>query len=494
MSSHHKLCLSLMPESQKELNSRLDNSVDADLIEIRIDKIKRLSYKEIFTRTKKPLVIALRGISEGGEWKGSNGDRLKLMQAAAKAGVAYVDIALDHAEALLPKLKLSDKTRVILSHHTDLTTLDALKEKLDEMAEIPAAVYKLVFKANSLGDNKTALQLMQYARKKKLSFVIHAMESNGQLSRFLGAIKGNLWNYVTPDESTETTAGGQFSLHVAKNVYYLPKKSANTRILGLVGNPLQQSKSWRLHNRLIDQSPKAGSQDYLYLNFPTEDIETFWEDWNDQLHGLSVTIPFKEQVIPFADKISLEVRISGVCNTLVRENGSWMAHNTDLAAIEALIRPYRESFTRGGMVIGTGATARSAVAALKRLEVNPIFMVGRNVERGKMLAETFGIDFLEEDEVHYAGASVIVQTTPVGMVPYTENYPVGTSLFRKGRLVLDVVYNPAETRYLQIAVERGCIPISGVEMFLLQAARQFELFTGRQISPEKIRDVWNDIV
>lgn len=117
------------------------------------------------------------------------------------------------------------------------------------------------------------------------------------------------------------------------------------------------------------------------------------------------------------------MRISGACNTVVRSEKGWRGYNTDLTAMETILRPHFELLRGGGLVVGTGATARSAIAALKRLEVNPIFLVGRNDKRGKLLSELYGVEYLKEGEIHYASASVIIQTTPVGMVPYTDKYP-----------------------------------------------------------------------
>ena len=165
-----------------------------------------------------------------------------------------------------------------------------------------------------------------------------------------------------------------------------------------------------------------------------------------------------------------------------------------LTAIETILKPRRDHLRRGAIIIGTGATARSAIAALKRLEISPIFVVGRNEERGLELMELFGIDYLREDEVHYAGAALIIQCTPVGMAPHTDQMPVGANMFRKKRLVLDVIYNPADTLFLRSARERGCETISGVDMFILQAARQFELFTGATLTPDEVRRVWDEIV
>lgn len=494
-SKHRKLCISLLPESYEQLKEWMPQYQEGDIIEVRMDHIPKASLKKIRGLSKKPLIITLRSKNEGGFWNGKPAEYQKLLHSAITAKANYIDLEYQMAAAVMPKLKPGD-TKVILSSHTDLTGFEPLKALLEEMTTIKADVYKLIFSAETLHDNIAALQLIRFAKSQKINFVIHAMQESGRVSRLIGALKGNSWTYVAR-EFNEETASGQLSFHEAKNYFYLPQKSASTRVFGLVGSPIQQSRGWRLHNRLIQEKiarKEAGSsKDLLYVNFPAEHLDEFWADWQEHIHGLSVTIPYKEQVIKHLTHVSTEVRISGVCNTIVREGNGWKGYNTDLLAIETLLRQYLPKLKGGGLIVGTGATARSAISALKRLDVNPVFVVGRNVDRGKMLAQTFGIDYLKENEVHYASASAIIQTTPVGMVPYIDKYPLGTALFRKDRIVLDVIYNPPETRFIKIANERGCITISGEEMFLYQAAKQFEIFTGLSVPQEEIRKVWSEI-
>lgn len=504
-----KLCLSLLPRSLSEVKEWLPQCEEADLVEIRLDHLPKLDFKKIRPLTGKPLIAALRSRREGGHWEGSPAEALAALRKAIKAGVEYVDVEFSSAEQILPKLK-PEKSRILLSHHAETANLSRLKSLLQQMVQIPAEAYKLIYRARSLHDNLVALELMEMAKALQLNFIIHAQGEAGQLSRLLGALRGNRWTYVCAGFARET-APGQLSLYDARRHYALPAKSPGVKILGLVGSPLRQSSGWRLHNRLIAQkisrkqssgelgNVSGAANDFLYLNFPTDHLDEFWLDWcegaalgPEGLHGLSVTIPYKEKIVKHLNEASTEVKISGVCNTVVREGQKWKGYNTDLIALETLLRPYREELKNGGLVVGTGATARSAIVAMKRLEATPIYVIGRNVERGKLLAETFGIDFLEEGEVHYASAAVIVQTTPVGMAPHPEKYPVGTALFRKDRVVLDVIYKPEETRFLQIARERGCTTISGVEMFLLQAAKQFELFTGIPVTLEEVREAWKE--
>ncbi|MEL6822031.1 MAG: type I 3-dehydroquinate dehydratase [Calditrichota bacterium] len=490
-SKQSAICISLLPKTLTDLREQLQNTQDADMIEIRLDKAKRLDLAGL-DYGGKPCIATLRSKEQGGFWQGTTARYGIVAQAAIDAGIDYVDIEYPLAEEVLPKLKLK-KSGVVLSLHTTEKDPELLERRFEEMCDVKADIYKFIFTADSLEDNLTALKLIQVARRKGVKYIIHAMGEEGRLSRILGAARGNAWTYAAR-EYTEETAPGQLSTFEAANHFFLNKKSDNTKILGLLGYPLVQSKGWRLHNLIIDRHiTKKSEGSFLYANFPSEDGSAFWESWSENLYGLSVTIPHKETIIKFVDEPSNEVRISGVCNTIVRTANGWAGHNTDLMAIEALLRPHRESLGNGGLVIGTGATARSAIAALKRLDVNPIFVVGRNAERGKMLIETMGIDFLTEEEIHYANTSCVIQTTPVGMFPYVDKYPVGTSLFRKGRVVLDVVYNPAQTRFLRIAEERGCITISGEEMFLLQAAKQVEIFTGKPISKDDVRSIWQEI-
>ncbi len=490
----NKLCTSLLPSNDKELKEWLSNAIEGDFLEIRADHIPRISWARTLKNVDTPIIATLRTKSQGGFWEGSDAEYLKFAKAACKAEVAYVDIEFASAKCIdsLPKDR---KTKVILSYHTRDNDAEKLTAILEEMLEVKADVYKLIYTAQSLNDSLIAKRLIKKAKLSKVKYVIHGMDDDGKLSRIMGALDGNEWTYVA-NAFDKTTASGQLTLLEASNYFNIPEKRNKTRVLGLIGSPIHQSKGWRLHNDLIAQhlkNRKANDPDYIYLNFHVEELESFWEKWHPHLHGLSVTIPHKETIVPFLDDFTTEVKISGVCNTLIKTSKGWTGHNTDFLALQALLTPVRHLLGSGALVIGTGATARSAIAALKRLDIKPVFVVGRNQERGNLLSEKLGIDFLLESEVHYAGVSGIIQTTPVGMVPYTDRYPTGTSHFRRERVVLDVIYNPPVTRFLQIAQDRGCRIISGVDMFLLQAAKQFEIFTGQSITPEDVERAYQRI-
>ena len=491
-----KLCVSILPDSLDHVWELLENCASADIIELRLDHLGMIPFKEVLKRSNKPLIITLRLPQEEGFWKGTEAERAQIFQQAVNEGIDYVDIEWKSAPSLLAQLTLSAKTATIISHHVRQNKPDQLKKTFKAMQELQADVYKLVYWADHLNDNHITLDLLEEARKEGISFVIHAMGEMGQISRLLGAIRGNSWSYVSLPE-TGPTAKGQISLDIAQEIYGLPEKSQYTRIIGLLGYPLVQSRGWQFHNRLIQYVKKnpeiygENVQDYLYVNFPEKDLSGFWSRWQGTVDALSVTIPHKERVVDKLDFVSSTVDKSGVCNTIIKRHKQWWGFNTDMLAIYDLLNESEFKLFKGELVYGTGATARSAMTALKELNVQNIMLSGRNRSDGLQLAKTFGIDFVDERDLMEIHPEVIIQTTPVGMFPKTENAPPLTHLLSKAKLVLDVIHNPPLTQFLKEAQAANCIIISGEKMYLRQAAYQFKLFSGIDIPFSDIENVWN---
>jgi 3-dehydroquinate dehydratase/shikimate dehydrogenase len=336
------------------------------------------------------------------------------------------------------------------------------------------------------------VNVLEYAKSRFLNVVIHAMGEFGEPSRLMGAVRGNEWTY-TALSADSTTAVGQITQHEAKNVYFLPEKSSPTSIYGLVGFPTRQSKGKYLHNALYNLLPNK--RNLLYMNFPTPEVGPFWRGWKDMLSGLSVTIPHKEAIFRLLDEVSDEAKLSGVCNTAVPVNGRWKGFNTDVLALEDCLRDYSTELQFGTLIIGTGATTQSAITALRRLGVsnNSIFVIGRNRARVSSVTSKFKVRGITESEYGSLDVGAIIQTTSVGMTPHVDEMPYGSELFRRGMVVMDVVYNPIRTKYIQTAEFEKCITITGDEMFIRQAAHQFRLFTGVDVPLDEVRRVWMGI-
>ncbi len=486
------ICLSLLPETETQAYEWVTQHPDISLFELRLDYLPEIDLKQLKERTGKQFIITVRPQDEGGKFSGTEDQRIAVFKQAIDAGMDYIDIELRHKEAILPLLGDLQKTALILSVHSASNKPDVLEPLFEHLFDEAADVYKFIFTAKALDDVLLALRFIQRAREKGKRYVIHAMGEIGENSRLLGALQGNEWTYAAV-QHTHETADGQFTIQNLKHHFYIHEKSASTKLLGLVGYPTRQSKGWRLHNYLIHKKFNGGQNNFLYLNFPTQDVQKFLEQWGEIIHGFSVTIPHKETILPLINKRSIGVKISGVCNTVVRCSEGWCGYNTDLYALETIIKQHKAQISHGAVVIGTGGTARSAIAALRRLEVYPIMITGRNQEKGAHLAKMFGVDYMNYNEIIGVNASLIIQTTPVGMIPNINDVPPGIELLKRGRIVLDVIYNPAETRFLKHAKAKGCITISGVEMFVLQAAKQFELFTGIKVSTQEVREIFQRI-
>ncbi|MFQ5584194.1 MAG: type I 3-dehydroquinate dehydratase [Calditrichia bacterium] len=496
-SSTPEFCISLLPHSFSGLMKSLSSCTEGDLIEIRLDYLGEVDFREIRQATDKRIIITCRTPAEGGFYNGSPASMISSFQAAINNGMDFIDVSYSLAGQLLSHLSLTETTSVVLSHHTGERNPAVLQKILAEMLTRPADVYKLVFTAVEENDSATALGLIDFAQKMKVNFIIHAMGMAGKPSRIIGAIRGNCWTYVALDEHS-TTAPGQLTIDEALHRYYLGEKSSRTEIVGLLGYPLSQSKGWLLYNSLfhLHKHPVEVSNDpldALYLNFEFREAQKFWNNWRKRLTGLSVTIPHKETVLKFASLQSEEVVRSGVCNTLVKRDGIWQAFNTDLPAMMELLLPYKKKLETGVLVVGSGATAGSAIAALQMMGVEKIFVTARNLTRVSLLEQRFSGKFETDKKIDGGDIGGIIQTTPVGMYPDSEALAPGSEFFKNGLIVFDVVYNPPETRFLKLARERGCITISGEEMFLRQAARQFELFSGQPVSFAEIKKVWREI-
>jgi 3-dehydroquinate dehydratase/shikimate dehydrogenase len=204
------------------------------------------------------------------------------------------------------------------------------------------------------------------------------------------------------------------------------------------------------------------------------------------IHGLSVTMPFKEQILPFLDRSEPLTAATGSCNTVVRsQDGQLIGFNTD---IQGILAPLDAQLTLSGadaLVIGAGGAARAAVYALKQRGAN-VYIMNRTPANAQKLAKQFEANTVKRSDLPKMQFAVAINTTPIGMGGSAES-PLSEKELKSVRCVFDMVYNPAETRLLQMARAQSIPTISGVEIFVAQGARQFEIWTGKPAPVEPMR-------
>ncbi|MBO2516461.1 MAG: hypothetical protein CW338_04175 [Clostridiales bacterium] len=239
---------------------------------------------------------------------------------------------------------------------------------------------------------------------------------------------------------------------------------------GLVGHPLGHSVSPRIHALL-------GNTEYRLLDVEETELARLLTERN--FTGLNVTIPYKQTVLPFCDELSEEVRAIGSANVLVNREGRIRAYNTDLDGFLHLMSGSGVSAKgKKAVILGSGGTSKMVLYALRSLGAVPV-VISR---RGPVT-----YDDLYRD---HADARIIVNTTPVGMYPHTEEQAADLSLFDHAELVIDAVYNPERTQLLRQAENLGIRALGGLEMLVVQACRANSLFTGAELpGRERISEI-----
>lgn len=254
--------------------------------------------------------------------------------------------------------------------------------------------------------------------------------------------------------------------------------SSATDLYCVLGNPVAHSKSPLIHNAAF----RDLGIDAVYLAFAPEitgaAIHSAMEAMRTlNIRGASVTIPFKETVIPCLDYIDPAARQIGAVNTVVNRNGRLLGFNTDR---DAAVAPLKRFGIRGKTVcvVGAGGAAR-AVAHGIAAEGGNLVILNRTEERGRALADRVNGRYISPDRAAEVRAQIVVNTTSVGMVPNTEALSFPETALFPGAVVMDVVYTPLDTCLLKAAETRGCATVDGLSMFVAQAAAQFELWTGK---------------
>ncbi len=263
---------------------------------------------------------------------------------------------------------------------------------------------------------------------------------------------------------------------------------ARTELYGVIGNPVRHSLSPIIHNGAF----RRLGWNAVYLAFEVRNVEDALTGVRGLgVKGVSVTIPFKTEVLPFLDKIEGLAKKIGAVNTIVNRQGRLVGYNTDWeGALEAL----EQKVALGGkrvVLLGAGGAARAIGFGLKERGLRFI-VVNRSKKRGRALGEELRCDYLPMSSLARmkAGeleADIIINATSLGMPPRDGETPIPKELLKKGMVVMDIVYEPLRTRLLREAKEKGCVTVDGLEMLVRQGMAQFEIWTGRRLEIGQIK-------
>ena len=421
-----------------------------------------------------PEVIVLatcRRHQNRGRYNGSIEEQFAVLDLAVQSGAHAIDVEIESAEAARERLhQFNGRAHVIVSYHNFEATppIDPL---VNRITRIPADSYKLVTTARKPSDNARILSASKAAARQRM--IVLAMGELGFPTRVLSPVFGGVYTYAAP-MLVQGTAAGQVSARSLRHVYHVDKLERTSKIYGVIADPVRHSISPAVHNRAF-QSRRIDAVYLPFLVSPVHLRDFFTMAERLPLAGFSVTIPHKQKIIRYLDIVEPLAKRIGAVNTVCRKGGKWRGTNTDAAGVTSPLSKVLRLAKSSVLIVGNGGAARGAAFALADAGAK-IAVVGRNADRVRALSKTCNAEALGREELEGRHFDAVIHATPLGMYPHVNECFFNGHI--PGEIVFDMVYNPGETLLLKKAREQGRTVIPGIEMFVEQAVRQFELWTG----------------
>ncbi|MBY0228555.1 MAG: type I 3-dehydroquinate dehydratase [Gemmataceae bacterium] len=476
------------------------------LIELRLDFLKKApDLKRLLADKPCPMIATVRRPGDGGKFDGGEDARRTLLRQCIVGGFDWVDLETDVADAI-PRF---GPARRIVSYHNFREFPQDIEKIHERLCSQDADIVKIAVRAQNPGDNLRVLSLIKGAKKPTVAF---CMGDVGFPSRILQARYGAPFTYACYNKE-RNIAPGMPSLLEIRRIYRYDRIDLKTRVFGVIGDPVSHSLGPLIHNAAF----RALGVNAVYLPFRVP--RDLFSDAMNALGGVpvdgwSVTIPHKEAAAKHAIQSDETVHKTRAANTLVRREGGFSAFNTDYQGFLDTLREVLPEFAPstappaegsipaippafaeiGGLakrvvlVLGAGGVARAVAHALHS-QGALVTVANRTSDRGGDLADEVEGRHVEWSARHSVVCDLVVNCTSVGMHPNVDDSPLHPSFLRPGLIVFDTVYTPEQTLLVKQARERGCHVITGVELFVRQAALQFEYFLGERAPIDLFRKV-----
>ncbi len=486
-----KLCVAIQAASPAELIERATAALgDSKFLELRLDSLPKPAaalpkIAEFLAAHRDATAIATcRRKENSGNFTGSLKAELELLAEAAEAGCQIVDLEVESAEEAAPRqfdqlrARLREAGTALLVSFHDFSRTKNLEQAAHRIEAFRPDFIKVVSTAKTLSDNLAVLKLIA-DRSLSARVVGIAMGEEGLVSRVLSLRAGAAFTFASFSDGTET-APGQVTTRTLRDLYRAEQLDHASRIYGVAGNPIHHSLSPLMQNTAF----RREGVNAVLLPLKVHKLDDLLKLVRElPLAGLAITMPLKQEILPhltnpiLANSAPLTHRI-GACNTLrITAEGKLIGFNTD---VDGVIRPLEKRLRLKGAriaVLGAGGAARAAVFGLVDQGAE-VFIVNRTHENAVALAKESKARALKHEQFAKAQFDVLINSTPCGMAGSKTPLPIAENELNAG-LVFDLVYNPLETPLLKLAKSRGIPVITGLEMFVQQGARQFEIWTGK---------------
>ncbi|WP_229668801.1 shikimate dehydrogenase [Edaphobacter acidisoli] len=484
-----KICVAITGSTPAEMLEKAALAVKENpFIEFRLDYLENplaalSKIKHFFEENTAATGIATcRRKANGGKFAGSIPAELEILIKAATSGFHLVDLELESAESLKKAdiQKLRDTGIAIIISHHDFNATKDLDGIYKRMAVYQPDFYKIVPTAKSLSDNVTLMRFIE--RMEDHSKIVGiCMGDMGIISRVLGLRAGSAFTFAAATAGEET-GPGQIAARTLIETYRIDQVDAATKVYGVVGNPIRSSLSPVMMNTAF----RRETVNAVYLALQATKVSDLIKLVHEiPIQGLSVTMPFKQEIMEHLERTDpLSAKI-GACNTVLRaQDGNLYGFNTDVAGIIGPLEKRMSLRDAKVLVLGAGGAGRAAVFGLRDKGAD-VFIYNRTPETAHKLARQSGSHSIKKDAIAKTNFDVIINSTPVGMAGQ-KHAPILEAKDLNTRLVFDLVYNPLDTPLIRMARQMNIPIITGVEMFVQQGARQFEIWTGKPAPEEEM--------
>ena len=476
------LCISLTERLTVDLIDRMaDLSGVADIFEIRGDLVTDIDLLTIRRAATKPLIFTARAASEGGKMKDDDPKRHALLHEAVRRGYDYVDV--EYRSGFFDVMTEKAGKGLIVSFHDMTGTPHDLETLYQGMCNTGADIVKIAISPRSMTDVGHLMELAHRHASAKTPLIAIALGPLGAITRIVGPKYGAPFVYASTGKGHEAAAG-QIPADEMDTLYGVKAINSQTKVYGLVGGDVLHSLSPAIHNRGFSEC----GLDCVFVPLQSDSLAAFFQAFPHLgLSGFSVTRPYKVEMVGRMQAVDATVAQCGSVNTVVvHSTGQLHGTSTDGLGIITPLRRRGEIRGKSVMILGAGGAARAAAVALEERGAR-VRLLARNREKAVQVGAEVGCAAGDLNVLLNAEWDVLINATPVGGGSLAEQSLVPKALLKKGATVLDMVYNPLETRLLREAAEAGCVVISGFEMLLAQAAAQFEVWTGSEAPIDAMR-------
>ena len=499
-----KICLCLAANTI-ERNLEILNKYRkyADVAELRVDCLdpdECLAIRRFPQLAGLPTILTIRRDVDGGYFSGGEGARIKLFarglayaETNTRLNFAYVDIEDDLDVPSLEEAARTFGTRIIRSYHNIQGVGNDLSATLKSMKRVGDDILKVAVAANSTAD---VLKLFHACGENaNMDKIFICMGHCGGFTRILAERFGSFLSYTSAfSESGGPVDPGQLDIQELAELYRFRKISKKTKVYGVVGFPLKSSVSPWFFNTIFNLE----DTDAVYVPFPADSIADIIELADKlEVQGLSVTVPYKEAVLPYLAQWSTLVQSIGACNAISRIPGGWFGENTDAPSFSESLLEFlgRKNLKRQKItIIGAGGIARAVASEIYRLGGKAL-VLNRSIHRARAIASLYnflwgGLD-AQGIKMMNKYSDIIVQASSAGMEGSDTADPLEIYSFTGKEAVMDLIYKPEVTPFLKRAAAAGCKTMNGYDMVIRQACLQYSRFMGREFPQQHLSRIYN---